>query len=101
MPKWLYCWRCKMEFPMLYKNEARYVFKERRSDERNLESGELILKRYFEITGFDEINPNAVWHHIIAQHGSPCSKCGKPLRTPRAKWCAACGAFVKPPLPIS
>jgi hypothetical protein len=84
MPKRLYCWRCKTEYPMLYKNEARYVF--------GLEQGEEILKRYFQVTGLHETNAASVYHHIIEQHGPPCAKCKKPLRTPRATWCAACGA---------
>ncbi len=50
------------------------------------------LKRYFEITGFRETNVNAIWHHRLSLHGPPCIVCGKPLRTPRAKLCAACGA---------
>jgi len=49
------------------------------------------LNRYFEITGFRETNVNAIWHHRLSLYGPPCSVCGKPLRTPRAKLCAACG----------
>ena len=62
--------------------EARHVY------------GDDALKRYFEITGFRETNVNALWHHRLALFGPPCSVCGKPLRTPRAKICAACGASV-------
>jgi len=49
------------------------------------------LDRYFEITGFRETNVNALWHHRVGLFGPPCEACGKPLRTPRAKLCAACG----------
>jgi hypothetical protein len=52
------------------------------------------LERYFHITGFRETNVNALWHHRACQFGSPCRNCGKPLRTPRAKLCAECGAPV-------
>ena len=47
--------------------------------------------KYFEITGFRETNHNAIWHHRISLYGKPCKKCGKPLRTPKASFCAACG----------
>lgn len=49
------------------------------------------LAHYRELTGFDETNPNALWHHRLSLYGPPCGHCGKPLRTPRAKLCAACG----------
>jgi hypothetical protein len=50
------------------------------------------LNRYFQITGFYETNVNALWHHRLSLYGPSCSDCGKPLRTPRAKMCAACGS---------
>ena len=53
-----------------------------------------MLERYRELTGFEETNPNAVLHHRVALYGPPCRTCGKPLRTPRARFCAACGATV-------
>jgi hypothetical protein len=87
MAELLYCWRCKMEIPMLDDAEAMYIFEPPESERR-------ILDRYFEVTGFNEPNQAAVYHHVIAQYGPPCSNCGRPLRTPRARWCAACGASV-------
>lgn len=59
--------------------------------------GDGALQRYFEITGFRETNVNALWHHRVIQFGPPCSNCGKPLRTPRAKFCAECGASAEGP----
>lgn len=50
-----------------------------------------LLDAYHELTGYRETNPNAIWHHRVAIYGDPCQACGKPLRTPRASWCAACG----------
>jgi hypothetical protein len=49
------------------------------------------LQRYYEITGYRETSINALWHHRLSLYGPPCLSCGKPLRTPRAKFCAACG----------
>jgi hypothetical protein len=49
-----------------------------------------MLVEYARITGFNETNPNAIFHHHISIYGPPCSFCGKPLRTPKAKLCAYC-----------
>jgi len=56
------------------------------------QSKQLALDFYFELTNFRETNINAIWHHMTSLYGPPCQECGKPLRTPKAKWCAACGA---------
>ena len=50
-----------------------------------------LLDYYFELTGFQETEPNAIMHHRIEQYGPPCESCGKPYRTKRAAFCAACG----------
>ena len=52
-----------------------------------------ITAGYELFTGEPEANPNAVWHHVASQYGPPCVACGKPLRTPQAKVCAACGSL--------
>jgi hypothetical protein len=54
--------------------------------------GENALKAYGVITGYNERNLNALWHHRVSLYGPPCQKCGKPLRTPKAAYCAECGA---------
>jgi hypothetical protein len=79
--------------PMMDDAEADYVLDPMYEDDwtkfeaLRLES----LERYREVTGFVETNINAVFPHIISLYGRPCGVCGKPLRTPRAKMCAACG----------
>jgi hypothetical protein len=50
------------------------------------------LDKYFELTGYREASFDAIWHHRLSAFGPPCSHCGKLLRTPKAKFCAECGA---------
>ena len=54
-----------------------------------------LVAGYQLFTGIAETNANAVWHHVASLYGPPCTACGKPLRTPAAKLCAACGTFVE------
>jgi hypothetical protein len=56
-----------------------------------------VLDTFFALTGFRETNPNAVLHHRASLCGQPCQFCGKPLRTPAASFCAACGASQEQP----
>lgn len=49
------------------------------------------LEMYRVLTGFTETNHAAVMHHRIEQYGEDCLNCSKPLRTPQANFCAACG----------
>jgi hypothetical protein len=59
--------------------------------------GHRALEAYERITGFKETNANALFHHRLSGYGPPCQACGKPLRTPRARYCAMCGAERPPP----
>lgn len=54
------------------------------------------LDAYARLTGFNETNPNALWHHRLSLYGPPCHACGKPLRTPQAQYCAMCSAHALP-----
>lgn len=108
-----YCWRCGMKVPMLTESEWKKVYPLLLEDhqfiidkrkELNLTLDEVLstvrvpsCRKYFEITGFESRNPNAIWHHRNSAWGEDCQECGKPLRTPRAKMCAACGASKAPP----
>lgn len=90
--KVLWCWRCEMEVPMLDEDEFASVwqlFSKGPPLKKRLQS---TLEEYERITGFAETNPLAVQHHRVSLYGPPCITCGKPLRTPQARHCAACGA---------
>ncbi len=105
--KILYCWRCKMDLPMLDEAEfaivsdlysqAMHATKEYRQRYQlplgDCPIGDLfrpVRDAYKQMTGFDESNENAIMHHRISIYGPPCEACGKPLRTPQANICAAC-----------
>lgn len=110
--KVMWCWRCKMEVPMLDEKEFEIIdnlysqgfsaTKEFRQ-KHNLplencsinERFHLVCEKYKEMTGFTENNHNAIMHHRISIYGEPCKNCGKPLRTPQANFCAACGKVIE------
>ena len=101
----LYCWRCQREMPMLDEEEYALFLNEAflKGSGLVLKNGELeffpdayheakqrALDLYYLFTGYRETNINAVYHHRLSLYGPPCGWCGKPLRTPKAKICAAC-----------
>ncbi len=89
MAQELYCWRCKIEIPMLDEDEwARMVAC--MGDGVGSENLQAAVDCYNQITGMDETNHNAVFHHRISLYGPRCDTCGRPRRTPRASFCADC-----------
>jgi hypothetical protein len=121
----MWCWRCQMDIPMLEPDEVEQVFGlqgkglvmldpesfrqiheefagdpdglQKRLDFERDYGG--MLREYERITGFRETEPMALYHHQVALYGPPCEWCGKPLRTPDAKVCGACGKLVSQALP--
>lgn len=104
----IYCWRCDRMLPML--DEAEWermmpllvasienIQRYRQKHGVGLEQVP-ISEMYWAasalfqaMTGVADIDPQALWHHRRAELGPECNHCGYPLRTPRAKLCAACG----------
>ena len=102
----MFCWRCNADRPLLTDEEYQQVFpvsfmeqirKYRKETGMGLHQaqtdvGAAALATYERITGFKENDPFALYHHRLSLYGPPCDKCGKPLRTPAANFCAACSA---------
>ena len=108
MADYHFCWRCQIEVPMLddsewdemrpllkrsirmiqqYRERTGATLPDALSCNRDLPA----LVRYQEMTGFTETDVNAIWHHYRGLYGPECKHCGRLLRTPLAKLCAACG----------
>lgn len=92
MAKEVYCWRCKVKMPMLEEDEWARIAPYLNAAISDRTACNKALNLYEEMTGLRETNINAIFHHRIAQHGPPCESCGKPLRTHKSLFCAACGA---------
>ena len=91
-----YCWRCKMETPMLNKEEfaiASELYSKgfKKINKVRQERFKELLEYYNDLTGFSETEPNAIMHHSLEKIGQDCENCGKPYRTPKANLCVACG----------
>jgi hypothetical protein len=88
-----WCWRCKIEVPMLDETELPKARELYSAAFKNAHSSRFqpLLDYYNEITGFDETNADAIMHHFVTLYGPPCEACSKPYRTPLATFCAACG----------
>src|ERR1043165_34065 len=97
-----YCWRCQMVIPMLDEREWEQMeplLRSHISEVKNLRASEGIslaaarkkvsrqaCDRFKALTGFEETNAESIWHHRRSLYGRNCPKCGKPFRTPQARY---------------
>ena len=75
---------------MLDEDEFKYALSLRGTGNLWKQQFEPVLADFERLTGTRETNINAFYHHVVSLYGPPCSKCGKPLRTSKAKFCGAC-----------
>ena len=104
----LWCWRCKQDVPMLDEAEFEIVRKAyirglRAAKDYRLKHSvslqetpiaklhEPVQNAYEQLTGATGLDAAHILKHRLSLYGPPCSVCGKPLRTPQARMCAACG----------
>src|SRR5690349_15306513 len=106
--KTLWCWRCRREVAMLEPSEHARVLELYHAALRSLkipkqgvtpDSAAVMRQQlapvrelYASFTGLPDADAHAILQHALALYGPQCGVCGKPLRTPRAALCAACGA---------
>jgi hypothetical protein len=75
MAKVHYCWRCRMEIPMLEEQEWKEMWPHLQGGARDGWQGARALYKKF--TGLDEANPVAIAHHRLSYFGPPCESCGR------------------------
>lgn len=103
-----YCWRCEQKMPFLEEDEwetisplladaARAITSYRTEHDCDLATARRNCKpeamiKLEEITGMPGIHFDTIYHHRLSDWGIECHECGELLRTPRANYCANCGA---------
>lgn len=49
------------------------------------------VAKFEELTGYKDMGYDVMFYLRRSSYGPKCKKCGKLFRTPKAKFCAACG----------
>jgi len=109
----LWCWHCEREVLMLEEHEwgpIAAVDKKFFDDVKSAGSAKEKLERSEKrkvpwmnerTTTFEQITGSPVTcsinNHRAWIYGPPCTVCGKPLRTPQARYCAFCNSKVDTP----
>ena len=107
MPRLLYNYHVGRVVPLLteeefepigeaLENRIRQIQEYRKTHNCSLEeararSADEAMDLYEKLTGVRLDHPDQLYKVCLSQFGSPCPRCEKPFRTPRAKYCAECG----------
>lgn len=81
----------------LYRDSMRATKEFRKKHDLPLEGLDIdgrfepLRKEHERMTGWANMHQNAIIHHRLCDYGPDCTECGKPLRTPKAGFCAECG----------
>ena len=59
--------------------------------EARAHSADEAMDFYEDLTGVRLDHPDQLYKVRLSDFGLPCPRCGKPFRTPQAKYCAECG----------
>lgn len=104
-----YIFRLKKEVPLLGEEDwakvaallddrVKWIRKHRQDTGCSLEEavreeprGQAALDLYERLTGTRLDHPDELYAVRRSGYGAPCPECGKPFRTPRARFCAECG----------
>jgi hypothetical protein len=85
--KLAWCWKCEKEVPMVDETEYRALLTH--------DADRSVIDEYQRLTGLSLLpgltTRKLILSHRLSRYGSPCPSCGKPLRTPKATFCAECG----------
>lgn len=111
-----YCWRLGHHVPMLSEVEWNAVATRLRVSfllakgmdytcglDRDAQQSAATVRRayaldmYYELTGHRLQSPWLLYYVRDANYGPDCARCDKPLRTPRAAFCAECGLRLSVP----
>ena len=104
----LWCWRCEQNVPMLDEAEFEVVSEAHRQGVQAVQAYRKqygatlqetptddllrpVRNAYARLTGASGFDADHILKHRLSLYGPPCVACGKPLRTPHASRCAACG----------
>jgi hypothetical protein len=99
-----YCWRCKGAVPMFAEDELPELLDLMNRAQSEIDGAfaaiddfhrsnryDEVKARFKELTGLEMTLGCFTPFHRLADYGPPCGRCGRPLRTERASFCAACG----------
>ncbi len=70
---------------------AKRLSRRRPLEEANELASKEVRAFWFEMTGHQETNWYAIYHHRRSKYGRACPSCGQLLRTPAAAFCSQCG----------